>query len=272
MKKLTLSLLTAASLAFTSPAYASGFPVFDGANLVEAVIDGISQGEQLIQLHNQYQTAVMEFNNLVAQARALGDIDALLDLNGLTSDLINTQEARIIFSEIHGIDPTRPNYEDRARTVLEDTYGIPYNLNTAVGDSIMALPPAQRNSAQEQVDRVNTRIATSVSASQAFADTRARQSDLLRASVAQQETLKTLGDESLVQTLQLQSAQGHTSIQMDSVQADYLSILAQEAQKRELEEIRNETLRVQSQARRNDRTRQSNNAPVTTVDLDAWKF
>lgn len=272
MKKFTLGIVAAIGLSVSTPASASGIPVFDATALIEAITDGIAQGQQLTSLHDQYAAAVMEFNHLVEQARALGDIDALLDLNGLTQELINTQEARLIFSEIHGIDPTRPNYEDRARTVLEDTYGIPYNLNTTFSDHINILPEANRAAAQEQVDILDNRVASSVNSSQAFADTRARQSDLLRASVAQQETLKTLGENSLVQTLQLQSAQGHTSIQMDSVQADYLAILAQDAQQRELEEIKNETLILQSQQRRNAEQEARNNQTVETVSVDQWRF
>ncbi|MCP5112317.1 MAG: hypothetical protein GY953_15945, partial [bacterium] len=62
------------------PALAEGIPTFDVSNLTEAIKDGITQGQQLAELKNQFQQLIQQYNQAVANARRLGNLDELLDL------------------------------------------------------------------------------------------------------------------------------------------------------------------------------------------------
>ncbi|KKJ75223.1 hypothetical protein WH95_19585 [Kiloniella litopenaei] len=120
---LKVALLT--TTLYGSGVHAQGIPVIDNSNLVKAIEDAIIQNKDLVEQVKQYAELVKTYNQLVQNARAHGDIAKLINLYGIGSDLINGPAAKSIFSELYGLDPNSPLYEQQARDILEKKFELP---------------------------------------------------------------------------------------------------------------------------------------------------
>ncbi|MCZ4283089.1 hypothetical protein O4H49_20055 [Kiloniella laminariae] len=127
MRKTLLNTVLSGALIFTlsGSVFAGGIPVIDASNLAEAIKDAIQQNSIYLEEVKQYAKLVEQYNHAVQNARAHGDMAKLLDLFEVGDTIIYSPAGKSIFSELYGIDPNSPLYEQQARDVLENKFNLP---------------------------------------------------------------------------------------------------------------------------------------------------
>jgi hypothetical protein len=255
LKPAAIVTIAALTLTITQPAKAQGIPVYDNANVMEAIKDGIMQLQHLQQLMDTFTELTDQGEQMLDNARALADLSGISKAIGFYNDLVNSTLGQTVMAAVYGIDPSDPDFIQKAMAVLSREYQLPLTPDamlqelTSLGvpqptiDSFMAANKLDKR-ALDQINATGTFLATS------RAQSRQALKDVDRAL----SNISSLGDDSAVATAQqhaaltaqslIQGEQAHETLRLllerqeaDRLAAVEAAAVRTEADKRFAEEL-----------------------------------
>ena len=201
MKKKLLALGLGSSMLIGGQANATGIPVLDGANLVQAVQNVVAWGEQYNQMVNQIQQAKQEY-------------DSITGIRGFGDAVNNPYLQKVIPSDVtdiyKGIQQGGVNGMTSAARNIRDATMV-YDCSSRTGQSYKACQASLNNNAQTQA--LNQQAL-------GVADLRAEQIDNLRKQINTTTDAKSIAElQARIQSEQTQVANDANRISLMQAQA-----------------------------------------------------
>lgn len=216
MKKVLLSVVLASTTIFGGQAHATGIPVFDGANLAQAVQQIVSWGDQYTQMVDQINQAKAEYDSITG-IRGFGDAVNNPYLKDIIPSEVGNIYKNVQTGGVNGLTGAAKNIRDAAMI---------YDCSSKSGQDYKTCQASLNNNAQTQALNQNALD---------VANLRAEQIDNLR------KQINTTQDAKAIAELQARLQAENTQVAND---ANRISLMQAEA-KSQYDAVRQQGLELQ---------------------------
>lgn len=243
-----LAFATVSALALSVPNLvpATGIPVFDATQMVNALQQILTEGQQLMQQVQSYQQLLETYTHLLTNARQLAGIEAILAEVGVDPGILANDEARMLVNDLYALAADATDFYQQARALLELQYELPRDLTDVTDLAYDLFDPASAARVVEGYQKhsrdLDHYLQSANVISKAMADRAALAGEIQEIIAA----TSGLGDESEVATLHSIAAGTMTGLRQTDTNLQLQGVIADHALQEEIRRLEGEVIAAEN--------------------------